>query len=88
MSTDNVTPIRGGDGSEPPGEPTPPERFLRITEPDDTPDGQDLVNALAAVCNAMDTLMVSQGHPGEYADLATAAMILSRQLADRVEMYP
>jgi len=86
MSTDNVTPIRGSGGSEPPGESKQP-RVLRITEPDDTTDGQDLVNALAAVCDAMDTLMVSHGHPAEYADLAIAARILSRQLADRVEEW-
>ena len=88
MSADKVTPIRPG---QPPPEPSTrrskrkPERFLKLAEIDDGPTALDLVNGLAAVCKAMDTLMVSH-NCDTFADLSTAAMLLSEQLADRVRV--
>jgi hypothetical protein len=86
--SDNVTPIRSG---QPPPEPSArrskrkPERFLKVAEIDDGPTALDLVNGLAAVCKAMDTLMVSQSRD-DFVDLSTAAMVLSEQLANRVQV--
>jgi hypothetical protein len=93
MSADNVTPIRGAAHKEqPPAEPSAtrrnkrkPEQFLKLMEIEDGPTALDLVNGLAAVCKAMDTLMVSQNRD-DFVDLSTAAMVLSEQLSARVRV--
>lgn len=78
MSTENVTPIGGGNSRKERGECS---RF-HLAQPDDGPDNMRLIQALRGVCGAIEAL--AQDDIGMSLELGTAASILSDMLRDRI----
>ncbi|HEX5419641.1 MAG TPA: hypothetical protein VFY39_06555 [Gammaproteobacteria bacterium] len=89
MSTENVTPIRGGGPPDSPSRPKPPagakkcHRF-HLQQPDDGPDNLRLIQALHGVCYAIEQLGDENGSSISI-ELGTAAEILSLMLQERIE---
>jgi hypothetical protein len=88
MEPDNVTPIRPPAKKRPRRAPGP-KIGLHLRESDDARfNCLDLVNALNGVCVALDDHIVNHasGRDNHSCQLATAAMVLSSIVQDRLEV--
>jgi len=80
MSTDNVTPIGGGNDRKP-LKARKCSRF-HLAEPDAQPDNMRLIQALHGVCSAIEQL--AETGPDAALELGAAAEILSDMLQNRL----
>jgi hypothetical protein len=92
--TSKVIPFRSGQDQKPPDEPTKKTRVRRVKRrglllaESDEFDGfsaLDLVSGLHGVCTALDELDGSERSLDQYAELSTAAKILSSIVQNQVE---